>query len=371
VISRRKVVLGGGAVVVAGVGTAVLGAARANAMKDYAEAVATRRAALLSSPDALDLIRFATLAPSGHNTQPWKFRIAPQQITILPDFTQRTPVVDPDDHHLYVSLGCAAENLSVASHARSNSGELRFIAADRGAIEFSYRASAPNGSTLSDSTLCDAIPKRQSTRADFDSSPVTVAELRELSSAAMTGGVDVVFITDRPQINRIRDLVIAGNTTQIADPAFVRELKAWLRFNPRDALATGDGLFSASSGSPTLPRWLGPKLFDLAFTADAENEKYAQQIDTSSGLAVFVAEQSTPEHWVAVGRACQRFALQATAMGLKHSFVNQPVEVAALRTELASIVGMTGRRPDLVMRFGRGPTLPYSARRSVSSTIIS
>ena len=64
------------------------------------------------------------------------------------------------------------------------------------------------------------------------------------------------------------------------------------------------------------------------------------------------------------GRACQRFALQATALGL-----NQPIEVPALRPELAALVGLQGRRPDIVMRFGRGQDMPFSARRPVSAVI--
>ena len=51
-----------------------------------------------------------------------------------------------------------------------------------------------------------------------------------------------------------------------------------------------------------------------------------------------------------VGRACQRFALQATALGLTCSFLNQAVEVPGLRADLASLVGLPGRRPDIVMR---------------------
>ncbi|MBS9402255.1 hypothetical protein KG088_01260 [Halomonas sp. TRM85114] len=51
------------------------------------------------------LIRYATLTPSGHNTQCWRFRVEEGAISILPDLTRRTPVVDPDDHHLHVSLG--------------------------------------------------------------------------------------------------------------------------------------------------------------------------------------------------------------------------------------------------------------------------
>jgi hypothetical protein len=70
-----------------------------------------------------------------------------------------------------------------------------------------------------------------------------------------------------------------------------------------------------------------------------------------------------------VGRACQRFALQATALGLKHAFINQPVEVPALRPELAALLGRPGQRPDVVMRFGFGPLMPYAPRRPVVEVI--
>jgi hypothetical protein len=104
-------------------------------------------------------------------------------------------------------------------------------------------------------------------------------------------------------------------------------------------------------------------MFDLVFRADAENDKYARHLRTSAGVAVFLAEREDHEHWTRVGRACQRFALQATALGLTHAFVNQPVEVARLRPDLAALAGLPGRRPDILMRFGHGPLLPYSARR--------
>ena len=147
------------------------------------------------------------------------------------------------------------------------------------------------------------------------------------------------------------------------------ELKSWMRFSPSRAISTGDGLFGACSGSPALPEWLGPLALDLFFTAKSENEKYTRQIASSAGIAVFLADKADPEHWVLAGRACQRFALQATALGLKHAFLNQPVEVPELRPELASLAGLPGRRPDIVMRFGRGQDMPFSARRPVSAVM--
>ena len=64
-----------------------------------------------------ELVRYATLAPSSHNTQCWKFTIADTAIMIAPDLSRRCPAVDPDDYHLFVSLGCAAENLAQAALA--------------------------------------------------------------------------------------------------------------------------------------------------------------------------------------------------------------------------------------------------------------
>jgi hypothetical protein len=151
----------------------------------------------------------------------------------------------------------------------------------------------------------------------------------------------------------------------------LRELKDWLRFNPRQALEAGDGLFSAASGNPTAPAWLGGLVFDLLFRVEAENDKCARQLRSSAGVAIFVSELDDKDHWMRAGRACQRFALQATALGLKHAFINQAVEVAVLRPQLASLVGMPGRRPDIVMRFGYGPTLPFSPRRSVEAVLAS
>lgn len=363
--TRRNLLIGGG-VALLGLGGAAWARARASgSMSDYAVSVAKLRTELPLAPDVGDLIRYATLAPSGHNTQPWLFRPTGNQIAILPDLARRTPVVDPDDHHLFVSLGCAAETLAIAAGNTGRAGDMVFDPAGDGSVVFNFGSSA-----RIEQPLFDAIPHRQSSRAEYDGSHVNASDLRMLAAAAKVPGVDLMLITERTQINGVRDLVINGNNAQIEDPAFMSELKLWLRFSPNAALRKGDGLFSAASGNPALPELLGPMLFDLAFTAKAEAQKYARQIDSSAGVAVFSGAEANPAHWVQVGRACQRFSLQATALGLRHAYLNQPVEVPQLRNELAALVGMPGRRPDIVMRFGYGPALPYSARRPVEAVLV-
>lgn len=362
--NRRRLLLGAGAGLLATGGATWAGMRETGSKEDNAAAAAAMRQKLSSSPETLDLIRYATLAANSHNAQPWKFQIADKWIVVLPDFSRRTPAVDPDDHHLFASLGCAAENLSIAAAARGSGGALSFYPAGQGSVVFNVGTRAEP-----EAALFDAIPRRQSTRGDYDGTQVGADELQALQAAAAIPGVTLVVMTERGPMERLRDLVVSGNSTQMADPAFMTELKEWMRFSPRRATASGDGLFSACSGSPAMPEWLGPLALDLFFTAESENEKYARQISSSAGIAVFLADKADPEHWILAGRACQRFALQATALGLKHAFLNQPVEVPELRPELAALVGHPGRRPDIVMRFGRGREMPFSARRPVDSVI--
>jgi len=269
--------------------TVAFGFSGTGSIADYTAAVAAQRAVLAQHPQLVDLVRYAMLAANGHNTQPWRFQADPRRIAILPDFSRRTPAVDSDDHHLFVSLGCTAENLALAATATGRRGELRFDPED--AIAFEFGAAPPERSAL-----FDAIPKRQSTRADYDG--------RAVPAAARVPGIDLVLLTDRPRIERVLELVLTGNRAQMYDPAFMRKLKHWLRFNPRQALASSDGLYGPASGNPVLPGWLGGPTFELAFRVSSENDKYARQLRSSAAIAIFVSKRADKDHWVRTGRAC-------------------------------------------------------------------
>lgn len=334
--------------------------------ENYIEAVARQRALLSESPDVMELVRYATLAANGHNSQPWHFGVRQKGVTILPDLTRRTPVVDPDDHHLFVSLGCAAENFLIASQARGLPGTMAFEESGGGQIHIDLA-----GGPATEGSLFDAIPARQSTRSVYDGRAASVGDLNELAKAAAANDVDVKLYTDRAEMERVLEFVIAGNSAQIEDPTFVEELRDSIRFNAPAALETGDGLYTACSGNPTMPGWLGQAMFGFFFTKDAENEKYAAQVRSSAGIAVFSGRQESRANWVQVGRSFQRFALKATALGIRHAHINQPVEVPSVRRDFARWLGAGDRRPDLVVRFGYAPPLPMSLRRPVEAVTFS
>lgn len=311
-----------------------------------------------------ELVRYGTLAANSHNTQPWQFRLSDSAILVLPDPQRRLPAVDPDDHHMFASLGCAVENMVQAARAFGLRAVPSYVP-DALGIRVDLDA-APREQT----DLFDAIPHRQSTRTLFDGRSLPPEHLRLLEAAGNGEGVQMLLFTERKQREEILSYLVAANSAQMGDVAFIEELKSWIRFSYGEALSTRDGLFSKCSGNPVIPDWIGRLIFSQVFTKDAENRKYESQLRSSSGVAVFVSDRNEPAYWAEAGRCSQRFALQATALDLKHAFINQPVEIPAVRGQFAGYLGIDGRRPDLVMRFGYGPELPKSLRRPVEHVIL-
>ena len=194
-ISRRKIIAGATGLVAGGDAAPERPLSAATA--PYEDAVRSTWLPLRAAGGALELVRYATLAANSHNTQPWKFTAAADQITIFPDLSRRCPVVDPDDHHLYGSLGCAAENLV---HAAAASGLKATPVVNGSAIAIRLDRGPPFSSAL-----FDAIPRRQSTRAVYDGTPIASEALRLLEQAGGGAGISVMIITDKAQIAQIRD----------------------------------------------------------------------------------------------------------------------------------------------------------------------
>jgi hypothetical protein len=311
-----------------------------------------------------ELIRYASLAASGHNTQPWKFAIAADTIAIHPDLARRLPAVDPDDRELWISLGCALENLLVAARAAGYAPEVIFPnTAD--VIHVRLTVDTPHGSPL-----FDAIPVRQNTRSEYDGRPVKGADLDQVQAVPLEPGIALHFVTNPMELNTVLEYVNQGNLRQFADRAFVDELIFWLRFTKKEALASRDGLYSACVGKPPVPRWLGRMV--VAWTkpqrqADAD----AKKLRSSPGAVVVTSESEDKTAWVRAGQVYERLALTMTSLNIKSAFLNQPIEVIDVRRQLQTAIGLANARPQLLVRFGYADPMPRSLRRPVEQVLLS
>jgi hypothetical protein len=313
----------------------------------------------------LNAIHSATLAANGHNTQPWKFAIEEDMIKIRPDFSRGLPVVDPDHRELWISLGCALENLTIAAANAGYENEVTYPA-DGGIDVISARLTpSSNGGSH---PLYDAISIRQCTRSAYDGKPVPGETLGQIEAMAGEDGIGVEIVTDSDRRERITGLIMEGDRLQYSDQGFVDELVAWLRFNKGEATRTADGLFTACTGNPQVPRWLG-KMFVTTGTADQQAETDAANVRSSAGLIAITSAEDDRRSWIDAGRVYQRLALTLTTLGIRSAFMNQPIEVADLRPELQRVLGDGSAYPQLLLRFGYAEPMPYSLRRPVETVV--
>ena len=316
-----------------------------------------------------ELVRLATLAPSGHNTQPWKFKVGVGSIQLYPDLTRRVPVVDPDDRELWISLGSALENLLVAAAHFGYQTETTYHLAGTPDDHIAVALHKTSVGLADRSALFGAIPLRQSTRSEYDRKPVPAGELRQLEATATGDGVTPVLFTGAA-MEPLLEYVMAGNEQQLTSDDFKSEFVRWIRFNDREALASRDGLLSRATGNPSLPRWVASLFIGGSLKPTAQNKKDALHIRSSSGLLLFTTPQNDPAAWIATGRASERFALLATTLNLRCAYLNQPCEVPVVRTQVQSQLSLNGAYPQLLMRFGHGSLMPRSLRRPVSDVLL-
>lgn len=143
------------------------------------------------------MLRFAILAPSPHNTQPWRFRIEGREMTLGLDHARALAVCDPFEREATISAGAAFLNFRVAA-ARFGFG----VATQRwpGGASSSWvaRASVTDGGAPDAelASLFDGITRRVTSRYGFSNDDVPATVIDQLRQAARSEGVHVKFVAD-------------------------------------------------------------------------------------------------------------------------------------------------------------------------------
>ena len=313
------------------------------------------------------LLNYAVLAPSGHNTQPWLFRLTGDEIELYADRTRGLPVVDPEDRALTISCGAALFYLRIALMHFGYAGEVdTFPNPEAPDLLARVRLGAQQEPTEDDQRLCRAIPERHSNRQAFEGRQVPGRLLSVLQTAAWEEGAWLYRTYEVETKHKIADLISEGDRIQHADNRFRRELAAWMHSNRS---RSRDGVPGYAFGFGDIMSAAGPLMVRTFDMGSGQAAKDRQLAEGSPVLAVLGTEYDTPADWLAAGQALARVLLRAQAEGVSASFLNQPIEVSELRPQLRDAIGSKGF-PQLLLRMGYGPEVRPTPRRSVEEVLI-
>lgn len=306
------------------------------------------------------LVRYAILAPSTHNSQPWVFRVRGEALELFADWRRALQVCDPLGRELHISCGAAIQFASLAARGFGREGRVDLLPDPRNPDMLArLRLGMPWAPTAAEERRIRAIPRRHTNRMPFADDPVAGLDVAGLIRLAEAHGVGFAATSDPAVRRQISDLVVEADLRLMKDPAARRELARWIR---PGAGRTADGMSVRSFG---LPDMLGRivssamKLFDLGpATAHAHESLVAH----APWIGLVFTKQEDRLAWLRAGMALADIVLEMTADGLDCSFLNQPVELRGARPRVGSAIGVSGF-PQMLMRIGRGRPVPPASRR--------
>ena len=253
------------------------------------------------------------------------------RIQILPDMSKSLPAVDPDNRELFISLGCATENLCIAAEAKGYT-PLPFFLQDRGQITVLLSEASMIKET---SGLIEEISVRQTNRGIYSGEMIPSDQLSYLRNTPLEENISLhLWSKGEWEFDTLSSYIFAGNNRQMNDRLFKRELKSWMRFNKNHVRATSDGLSYAVFGAPNLPRLISETIMGSVLKAGIQNRGDKKKLDSSSHLALFALRINTLPEWFALGRSLQRFAFESYGKEYRFAFLNQPCEECARKVKL-------------------------------------
>ena len=281
----------------------------------------------LSSSERLAfLLNYAILAPSSYNSQPWKFNISDDEISLYADESRWLSVADADKREMYMSLGCALENLIIAAEHFGYNCTVTYFPGERDLV--AAVSLKPGSQPLKGSLLFSAITRRDTCSLPYEQKAISGADLDALNSSHSDEAVRIILTSDPGTRDQFRELATRADAVQYSDASFKSELGHWL----------SQGVFG--------PVGLDAKIAQLSVIfldqGPEQAKRDADLINSTPCIGFLITANNDSMSSIRAGRALERFWLTATALGIGLQPMNQVLEVpeteAALKTDLSGLL---------------------------------
>ena len=319
-------------------------------------------------PDEKEILLLASLAPSGHNTQPWFVQyLEPYHWIIGNDRTKWLPAVDPTQRETMLSIGSFIQNLEYAAGAFGYLCDWNLLAKtnqdDRVmAVKLIKQTSKNPFYTVK-------IKNRRTVRSDFLSDVLNKEDLKYLVNS------EPEFIHYLPNTNPesqfINEQTIVANRLQADREPAQQELADWIRFSTKNAEKYRDGLTTASMEIEGIPGWVVRNFYnkDNVMKKDFREvgiDKIKKQVSESAGWILITSKDNSVATLLETGRRMQRLFLKVREKSIAIHPMTQILEELSTRQTLNQSIGIS-ENIQFILRVGylNNYPEPVSLRRPV------
>lgn len=298
------------------------------------------------------IAEFGILAPSSHNSQSWKFSLANNSIEIFADMRRSLSASDKNNRQLFISLGCAAENIQVAADYY---GFRSFIEYFPQGMRIRLEGMAKQNPTKDH--LIFSIPKRCTNRNPYIERMPDKTFL-DLIQKLATPEMRIDCILDKRQKDKIADVVIAAGIAAMEDKGFRKELSEYVKPNITNS---PKGMPCFGFGIPTPVSFVAPFMMRFLNMNRITKVQDAKLLKKQTPLFLLISTRSDSfQAWMKVGQLYERIALEAQRRGISVAPMAAAIQIGEFYKDLQRILNLSFR-PQFFLRMG------YSNKETVHS----
>ena len=319
------------------------------------------------------LLRYAILASSLYNTQPWRFRVADTHVNLFADRSRWLPSADPQARQMIVACGAALFNLRTAAACHGLALHVD-VCPDSRDPDWLARCTVAGEAECreAEAALLRAIPMRRTHYKSFirDMPSPFHALLDRLKEAAHTHAIQLSLAPDDAAKAAVADIVVEAERQDLADPGFATERKRWLRPEQSerpDGIPRSYLLSLRELPNFGAPEWAQP--IGTAETATHQEQRLRTLVRASPLLALLSSRQDGRAQWLAVGEALKHIVLSARNAGVWASYLNGPIQRPEPRARLGAHFHGAAL-PQVLLRMGYGCEPPPTARRALQDVLL-
>jgi len=315
-----------------------------------------------------EILRLASLAPSGHNMQPWFVRrLKPYEYVIGMDKARLLPAVDPDNREAILSIGAFVENLCSAASSFGYDAQVEVIgtsASDEKLVKLTLTKTKPSGFPIS------RISSRRTVKKGFQQNPLSADHTNTLT--AVWPGHIFYFNQDSRHAKCLPDWVAESFKYQTSRDDAQRELANCIRLKKSDALKFRYGLTTESMEITGVAGWYVRTFMnneDVMGTTFRNQgiDQYSAMAKQGAGWIIITSEGNTVTDLIETGRRFERMALMVREMGIAIHPMTQILEEKRWRDQYTSL-HRSAMEPQFILRVGYLDSYPdpVSIRRPVA-----
>jgi len=302
--------------------------------------------------DDMEILYLASLAPSGHNTQPWVVRILePKHWVIGSDKKRWLPAVDPENREMLLGIGAFLENMVLAAGTFGYSVEVKIIAKNRTDADIAdvhLEKDKPQEFPL------EKLKKRRTVRSNFVDQEIKGDDLKYITKhdtrpclVQIQSPHSFYFPNNSPQGKYLQAGTIEANRTQaFRDPA-QEELADWIRWSNKDAKQYRNGLTPESMEIKGIAGFFVRSFYDRQSVLkksfrDQTVDVVAKQVKTCAGWLVVTSSDSSVSALIEHGRVFQNMLLKIRDKMIAIHPMTQMLEEKPWKDQVAKELGLTG-----------------------------